>query len=145
MDLQNRAVYRKHLILLSRFYNTTYTVFAASIILVYVMREATAEGSAPLLKQVDMAIEILEIMDECVVALEAARLLRRGKEKAERILSSTPGLAPVSGGVPPTTEGQMFLNPYWGPMDLLQGGMDLDFVFELNDFENPGAIPASNS
>ncbi|KAH6683609.1 hypothetical protein F5X68DRAFT_171820 [Plectosphaerella plurivora] len=115
------------------FYNTTYTVFAASIILVYVMREATEEESQPLLRRVDMAIEILEIMDECVVALESAKLLRRAKEKAKGTVPSTPDPALAGFGF----EGPMLLSHYWGPLDFLDGEIDLDMAFQIADMEIP--------
>ncbi|AEO63828.1 uncharacterized protein THITE_2010769, partial [Thermothielavioides terrestris NRRL 8126] len=69
-------VYQHHAFFHTWFYNTTYTVFAASIILVYVTQEASEGETAPLLKLVGMAVEILETMDECVVAAKAAQMLR---------------------------------------------------------------------
>lgn len=51
----------------------------------YVGQEATESEIHSLLKFVDMAIEILKTMDECVVAAKAARMLQRASEKAERI------------------------------------------------------------
>ncbi|KAM0322738.1 hypothetical protein ACHAQA_009329 [Verticillium albo-atrum] len=113
------------------FYNTTYTVFAASIILVHVTREPSDTDNHQLLERVGMAIEILEIMDECVVASEAAKLLRQAKEKAERAGPSASNQA-ING-----FEGTMLLNHYWGPLDLLGGDMDLDFAFQLADLDAP--------
>lgn len=66
-----------------RFYNTTYTIFAASIILVYINQEAAEDEIPPLLELVSMAIEVLETMaDECVVAGKSAKLLRNAMETA---------------------------------------------------------------
>lgn len=68
---------------MNRFYNTTYTIFAASIILVYINQEASEVEIQPLLKLVTMAIEVLETMaDECVVAGKSAKLLQKAMEKA---------------------------------------------------------------
>ncbi|KAK2606862.1 hypothetical protein N8I77_005585 [Diaporthe amygdali] len=65
------------------FYNTTYTIFATSIILVYINQEASEAEIEPLLRLVHMAIEVLETMaDECVVAGKSAKLLQRAMEKS---------------------------------------------------------------
>lgn len=64
-----------------RFYNTTYTIFAASVILVYINQEASEVEIQPLLKLVSMAIEVLETMaDECVVAGKSAKLLQKAMD-----------------------------------------------------------------
>ncbi|EEY15972.1 conserved hypothetical protein [Verticillium alfalfae VaMs.102] len=114
------------------FYNTTYTVFAASIILVHITRSSETDNQY-LLERVGMAIEILENMDECVVALEAAKLLRQAKEKAQSSGPFTSSQAAYD------FEGTMLLNQYWGPLDLLGGDMDLDFAFQFSDLDAPGA------
>ncbi|KAI3391428.1 hypothetical protein diail_7379 [Diaporthe ilicicola] len=65
------------------FYNTTYTIFATSIILVYINQEASEVEIQPLLRLVHMAIEVLETMaDECVVAGKSAKLLQKAMEKS---------------------------------------------------------------
>lgn len=67
----------------NRFYNTTYTIFATSIILVYINQEASEAEIQPLLRLVHMAIEVLETMaDECVVAGKSAKLLQKAMEKS---------------------------------------------------------------
>ncbi|KAM0276266.1 hypothetical protein ACHAQH_006941 [Verticillium albo-atrum] len=114
------------------FYNTTYTVFAASIILVHITRSSETDNQY-LLERVGMAIEILENMDECVVALEAAKLLRQAKEKAQNSGPFTSNQAAYD------FEGTMLLNQYWGPLDLLGGDMDLDFAFQFADIDAPGS------
>ena len=73
-----------------RFYNTTYIVFAASIILVYILQQGsngTAETTGPWLKLVSMAVEVLESMDECVVAVNAAGILQNVLQRLETKLS----------------------------------------------------------
>jgi hypothetical protein len=114
----------------TRFYNTTYTVFAASIILVYIRREAAETEKPFLFRCVDMAVEILEIMDECVVALQAARLLRNAKEKSQT-------MDHVPGTETPTLhqEGNMLINHYWGALDLLGSDMGLNFSLQLGDID----------
>ncbi|KAG8164417.1 hypothetical protein KVR01_006335 [Diaporthe batatas] len=65
------------------FYNTTYTIFATSIILVYINQEASEAEMDPLVRLVHMAIEVLETMaDECVVAGKSAKLLQKAMEKS---------------------------------------------------------------
>ncbi|KAK4119489.1 hypothetical protein N657DRAFT_581552 [Parathielavia appendiculata] len=137
-------VYQHHDFFHTWFYNTTYTVFAASIILVYVAQEATESEIQPLLKLVSMAIEILETMDECVVAAKAAQLLRRASENAQKksISASTSAgantAAPHPGGQPLAQghEAMLHLNQYWGPLSFVGGDMDLDFnFFQLADLD----------
>ncbi len=116
-----------------RFYNTTYTVFAASIILVYITQEAAEIEIPPLLKLVGMAIEILETMDECVVAAKAAQMLRRASENAENKCSpaAADSAVPVAHGDPAVP-----WNQYWGPLNFVGGDMELDFsVFQLADLD----------
>ncbi|CAG9937423.1 unnamed protein product [Clonostachys rosea f. rosea IK726] len=114
------------------FYNTTYTVFAASIILVYMTQEAVESEMQPLLRLVDMAIEILMIMDECVVALQAAKLLQGAREKATQ---KSPPQA-VSAANPGTSwpDGIVHLNHYWGPLNLLDGDLDQSLDMSLINF-----------
>lgn len=134
-----------------RFYNTTYTVFAASVILLYVSQgSASDEETMCNLKFVDMAIEVLEIMDECVAALEAAKLLRRARTKAEsrhsagdvpmydqnsarNAATETNVLSPLLTHV----DGQSFhLNNYWGPLGFLDGNsVDFDFPLQFGAFD----------
>jgi hypothetical protein len=120
-----------------RFYNTTYTLFAASIILVYVMQEAT-EGEIPtLLRLVGKSIEILETMDECVVASKAAKMLHRALERAEKKFSA------AANSTGPDSEGGdafLHLNHYWGPLNFINGDMDLDFAFQLADFDGSNSL-----
>ncbi|KAJ3540815.1 hypothetical protein NM208_g4888 [Fusarium decemcellulare] len=115
------------------FYNTTYTVFAASIILVYMAQEAVETEIQPLLRLVDMAIEILMIMDECVVALQAAKLLQQAREKATQ-KSSANSVIPTNPGAS-WPDGMVYLNHYWGPLNLLDGDMDQNLALSSIDFD----------
>jgi hypothetical protein len=103
------------------------------MILVYVVQEATEREIPSLLKFVGMAIEILETMDECVVAAKAAQMLHRASESAEKKFSSsavniatanTSGLAPLQ-----SHEAMLHLNQYWAPLNLVGGEMELDLSF----------------
>ncbi|KAK8024710.1 polyketide synthase [Apiospora arundinis] len=143
------------------FYNTTYTVFAASVILLYIIQEAPSDEDARSLFQlVGMAVEILEIMDECLVALEAAKLLRRAIEKAEK-RSSSDTAGTDTAGIRATTDSQgepgdgalvgdafalfthteghshsAHINHYWDPLGLMDGnGMNIDMAMQLGAFD----------
>jgi hypothetical protein len=119
-------------------------VFAASVILLHVSQAGTndREESQAFLQSVDMAVEILEIMDECVVALEAAKLLRRARERAESRLSTGRALDVDESacGLPPSTvpydEHQTLqLNNYWGTLGLIDGNdTEFDIAFQLGIF-----------
>jgi hypothetical protein len=71
-------------------------------------QEAVESEMQPLLRLVDMAIEILMIMDECVVALQAAKLLQGAREKATQKSSSQAAAAVNSGTSWP--DGMVYLN-----------------------------------
>ncbi|GJD03588.1 C6 transcription factor [Colletotrichum higginsianum] len=137
-----------------RFYNTTYTVFAASMILVYVTQEATEAEAPALLKLVAMAIEILETMDECVVALRSAKLLHKAIEKAEKRFSASASSTPGAGAgaaqqqqqqqqhIPamPPADAMLQLNHYWGPLNILDNEMDFGFAMQFADFEGTNSL-----
>jgi hypothetical protein len=124
-----------------RFYNTTYTVFAASVIVVYIMTEASEGETEPLLRLVGMAIEILETMDECVVALKASRLLQRATEKARRKFSREAEASPMAAAAAvEATESMLHLNHYWGPLNLIDADMDLDFSFQVDNMNGTDSI-----
>lgn len=61
----------------SWWYNTTYTLYAASIILYYARTVATQEERLGLLQLIEMSIQILSAMDENVVAKKVASILER--------------------------------------------------------------------
>lgn len=128
----------------SRFYNTTYTVFAASVIVVYIMKEATEVEMDSLLRLVGMAIEILETMDDCVVALKASRLLQRAMERAKRKFSRgaepSPAAAAAATAAVEANESMLHLNHYWGPLNLIDADMDLDFAFQVDNMNGTESI-----
>ncbi|KAK0383019.1 hypothetical protein NLU13_8935 [Sarocladium strictum] len=80
-------MYQHHDFFRTWFYNTTYVSFAASIIVVYVLKLSSQIEQTEvddLLQVVSRAIEVLETMDECIVALKSAKLLRGAMERARR-------------------------------------------------------------
>lgn len=60
-----------------RWYNTTYILYAASIILCYATRAAPLNERPDLYQYVDLSIEVLEVMEESVVAKKAAQMIRQ--------------------------------------------------------------------
>lgn len=99
----------------------------------YVAQEAVETEIQPLLRLVDMAVEILMIMDECVVALQAAKLLQQAREKATQ-KSSAKTLTPTNPGAS-WPDGMVYLNHYWGPLNLLDGDMDQNLALSSIDFD----------
>jgi hypothetical protein len=97
-----------------------------------------------------MAVEILESMDESVVALKAAKLLRRARDKAvgRRELSNAASLSGNGSNdylAGPESSGPMFsheetqssqLNHYWGSFGLIEdNGIDFDMAAQLGAFD----------
>ena len=134
----------------NRFYNATYTVFAASVVLLYITQGiAVNDELPPLFELVDMAVEILESMEESVVALKAAKLLRRAKDKA--VSRREPGDAATLGGSifsgslgehepngPIFTNDETWptqMNHQWGSFGLIDSGMDFDMVTQFGAFD----------
>ncbi|PGH02031.1 hypothetical protein AJ80_08925 [Polytolypa hystricis UAMH7299] len=68
--------FRVHVFFRTWWYNTTYVMFAATIILLYVSR-AKSPTTTPLIEFLDMAVEILGAMDESVVAKNSAEIIKR--------------------------------------------------------------------
>jgi hypothetical protein len=97
-----------------------------------------------------MAIDILESMDESVVALEAAKLLRRAKERAEGKLEPHNAVTLSGDNLNGRLHehepaGPMFtddeaqstqVNHYWGSFGLIEdNGMDFDMATQLGAFD----------
>ncbi|GAB7346321.1 hypothetical protein MBLNU457_5039t1 [Dothideomycetes sp. NU457] len=72
-------IFCKHSYFRTWWYNTTYILYAASIILCHASRPTLTPSSdekQSLLHLIDMTLEILEVMDESVVAKKAAEMVR---------------------------------------------------------------------
>lgn len=115
------------------FYNTTYTVFASSMILLY-MAQSTNNSCElrPLSRYVEMAVEILEVMDESVIAVKSAGMIKRALERvgASSLSAPPPSVAPAGPDV--ETDGLWLpAHHYWGSLNLLDGGLDESFPFQL--------------
>lgn len=112
------------------------------MILVYVTQEATEAEVPGLLKYVAMAIEILETMDECIVAVKAAQMLRRASENADKKFSAAASATAAAAApsmvapAPHESEAMFHWNQYWGPLNFVGGEMELDFsVFQMPDLD----------
>jgi hypothetical protein len=116
------------------FYNTTYTLFAVSIILVYIMQEASESEKSSLFGYVEMSIEILETMDDCIVAKNAAKMIPRAMMRAK---DNTMGES-ANEEQNETNMRDMIsttFNLFWGPLNLMDGEIDVTFPFELGDLD----------
>ncbi|KAH8705745.1 fungal-specific transcription factor domain-containing protein [Talaromyces proteolyticus] len=77
-------------------YNATYTLFAVSILLAVVFRQLTRtrQELESIYAHIDRAIAVLHAMDDCVVARNAASIIKRTLARAKQM--SQPALAPSS-------------------------------------------------
>jgi hypothetical protein len=70
------GTYLHHTFFRTWYYNTTYTLFAVSVILFYAFQAAPTSKKPALFALVDKAVEVLEAMDDCVVAGKAAEIVK---------------------------------------------------------------------
>lgn len=118
-------------------YNTTYTLYAASIIVFYAQKTATLPELQGLLRLIHMGIDILKIMDENVVAKKAADLMQKAslriRERELRSDHQDPMQRSHSITQSSTAEntdrvsGPLFEQPAYDPFDEDQ----LDFMTQL--------------
>lgn len=73
-----------------RWYNSTYTLFAISILLAVVFRQLakTQQGLENIFAHIDRAIVVLQAMDECLVARNATAIIKRTLARAKRVTQS---------------------------------------------------------
>lgn len=116
----------------SRYYNTTYTLFAVSIILVYLVQEASEAEKQSLYVFVEMSIEILETMDDCIVANKAAKMIRRTLARARESRALETQDQPQDNIMQDIRP----LNHYWGPLNFMDGQIDVSFPFEIGDLDD---------
>ncbi|KAL1968879.1 hypothetical protein VTN77DRAFT_1240 [Rasamsonia byssochlamydoides] len=69
--------FRTHTFFRCWWYNTTYVMFATAILLLRVSKLGVSSETEPLLDCVDRAVEILEAMDESVVARKSVEIVKR--------------------------------------------------------------------
>jgi len=65
-----------------RWYNTTYVMFAASSLLLYVTRVLTPTQCPLAVRSIEMAVEILEAMDDSIVARKSAEIVKQTLKEA---------------------------------------------------------------
>lgn len=123
------------------FYNTTYTLFAVSLMLVYIMQEASEVEKPALFGYVEMAIEILETMDDCVVARKAAKMISRALTRAkERTTAEEDDTQRSTNAFEYNPYQGLTNNAYWGPLSLMDGEIDVNFPFQMTDLYDTSSI-----
>ncbi|CAI7677180.1 hypothetical protein N7533_006752 [Penicillium manginii] len=70
-------IYRVHTFFRCWWYNTTYVMFATSTLLLPMSKLGMCAETMPLLRSVEMGVEILEAMDESVVARKSVEIVRQ--------------------------------------------------------------------
>ncbi|KAJ5647919.1 hypothetical protein N7490_004291 [Penicillium lividum] len=70
-------IYRVHEFFRCWWYNTTYVMFATSTLLLPMSKLGMCEDTMPLLHSVEMGVEILEAMEESVVARKSVEIIRQ--------------------------------------------------------------------
>ena len=101
----------------------------------YLRQEADPTQAQELLRLIDMAIEILTIMDESVVAQQVAKLLRDAKVRFE---SGDHDIDPMQTGQS-SPGGAAGTTSHWGSLNFFDGGLDPVFAASIVafDLENP--------
>jgi len=91
--------YRLHSFFRTWWYNTTYVTFAASVLLYFSRFQMQLQGKS-VEREIEMAIEILDAMDESIVARKLAEIVKRC------LLENRS--APIESTIPPATHGTTF-------------------------------------
>jgi hypothetical protein len=94
-------IYRVHTFFRCWWYNTTYVMFATSTLLLPMSKLGMCTDTMPLLRSVEMGVEILESMDESVVARKSVEIIRQYL----RDFRASGAQQPASGGPGDGTEG----------------------------------------
>jgi hypothetical protein len=76
--------FRHHVFFRTWWYNTTYILYAASIILCYATRVASSPEKPDLFRLIDMTVEIFEAMEECFVARKAGEMIKQSLSNARK-------------------------------------------------------------
>ncbi|KAL3478705.1 hypothetical protein BJX99DRAFT_223605 [Aspergillus californicus] len=112
------------------FFNTTYTIFAASTILVYIFQTADEPNPDVLLRLVEMAIEILETMEESVAAAKAAKLIQNALARARERASYTDNMQATS-----IRDGNFLpFSGFWSPFNMADDDGNFGVHFQFGDF-----------
>ena len=82
-----------------------------------------------------MSIEILETMDDCVVAKKAAKMIQRALVRAKENKEINEQGRDADGDNLMHEITSTTFNHYWGPLNLMDGEIDIAFPFELGDLD----------
>lgn len=76
--------FRHHVFFRTWWYNTTYILYAASIVLCYATRVASSPEKPDLFRLIDMTVELFEAMEECFVARKAGEMIKQSLSSAQQ-------------------------------------------------------------
>lgn len=82
---------------------------------------------------IEMAIEILDTMDECVVATKAAAIIQHALAQAQDKSASR-----INDGA--RRDGALPFNHQWGPLTLIDEVFDANLMFETGVWDDPEAL-----
>jgi hypothetical protein len=137
------ATFCNHVFFRSWWYNTTYILYAASIILSYATQSAPSGEKPELFKLIEIAIEVLEAMDECFVASKAGEMIKQALLNAHDQISTIQQPMPANYDLQPPDaatvdwrfnsmlDNQMPYMPMTSMFDL----QDSDFNFAMDDMQ----------
>lgn len=137
------ATFCNHVFFRSWWYNTTYILYAASIVLSYATQSAPSGEKPELFKLIDMAVEVLEAMDECFVASKAGEMIKQAllnaRNQSSTIQQPTPAncdLQPPDAAAADWRFNSMLDNqmPYM-PIASMFDFQDVDFNFAMDDMQ----------
>ncbi|CAI7606074.1 unnamed protein product [Penicillium glandicola] len=128
-------LYRVHTFFRCWWYNTTYVMFATSTLLVPMSKLGMCAQTMPLLPFVEMGLEILEAMDECVIAQNAVEIIRQYLRDFRATAASQP---PGEDKPLSVDAGKAFKVPKWAYGFGLPG-YSFDGIARL--FEDIGELP----
>lgn len=77
----------------NRWYNTTYVMFATSTLLLPMSKLGPCPETVPLQRSVEMGVEILEAMDESIVARKSVEIIKHYLREFRSLPSSTSSLS----------------------------------------------------
>ncbi|KAK0108714.1 hypothetical protein ONS96_002561 [Cadophora gregata f. sp. sojae] len=134
--------YRNHVYFRTWFYNTTYTLFAVSTLLIYIVYEASEPEKLVLFPLVDMAISILDTMEDCIVARKAANLIRRASERAKEGPKSSNDHVMNEQSIDGIVYDSSRTFSNWGdPLNLVNGDLDSSYLFAFGGLEDGFNMP----
>jgi hypothetical protein len=94
------------------------------------MQQVASDSELPSVSRyVEMAIEILEVMDESVIALKSAAMIKRALERVNKQSHNWVPAAPV-----PESDLWLPTHHYWGSLNLLDGQLDEGFPFQISSW-----------